>query len=93
MAAAALIGLPAGVDVALANDATPAATWTIDAHVVANGSSVTSGNACHRLRATIGEPVAGHSTNASHALSAGFRAIAQSRPADELFFAGFEDCP
>src|SRR5690349_8779122 len=47
----------------------PAVTYTIDAHVFAVGTSAQSGNSCHRLRATIGEPVAGYTSNANHALS------------------------
>lgn len=72
---------------------TPTVTYTLDAHIVASGSSATSSNACYRLRATIGEPVAGYAANADHALSAGFRAIAQGQPGDDLFFSGFEACP
>ena len=71
---------------------TPTVTYTFDAHVVASGFSVTSSNACYRLRATIAEPVAGFSANANHALSAGFRAIVRGQ-GDDIFSTGFEACP
>lgn len=78
-----------------ANETTqaPAVTYTLDAHVVAGGSSVTSGNACYRLRATISEPIVGFSTNAGHVLSSGFRAIVQAQGGDDIFSTGFEACP
>lgn len=92
---AMMVCLPCDVDVANANEAaeTPTVTYALDARIAASGSSATSGNGCHRLRATIGEPVAGFASNATHALSSGFRAVVQSRPRDDLFFTGFEACP
>lgn len=94
--AVALMGcLPCSAEVVGANEAaeTPTVTYTIDAHVVASGSSVTSGNACHRLRATIGEPVVGFAANANYTLSAGFRALGQAQAGDDIFSSGFEVCP
>ncbi len=87
--------LPCSAEVVDANETTqtPTVTYALDAHVVASGSSVTSSNACYRLRATIGEPVAGFATNADHALSSGFRAIVQGRGGDDIFSTGFEACP
>ena len=73
--------------------ATSAPAYTIDAKVIAAGGSTYSGNSCYRLRATIGEPAAGYATSSDYALSAGFRAIAQGNPREDLFFAGFEACP
>lgn len=94
--AVALMGcLPCSAEVA-GTDApaeTPTVTYMLDAHVVVSGSSVTSGNACYRLRATIAEPVVGFATNANHALSAGFRAVAPGQSGDDLFSSGFETCP
>ncbi|HVJ61169.1 MAG TPA: hypothetical protein VM555_00435 [Tahibacter sp.] len=94
--AVAAIGCPAcGIEIVSANAATqtPAAAYAIDAHIVASGSSVTSSNACYRLRATIGEPVVGYATNAGFVLSVGFRAVAQDPAGDPLFHSGFEACP
>jgi hypothetical protein len=65
--------------------------FSIDAHVVAAGTSVRSSSACLRLDATIGEPVAWLSSSADYALSAGFR---KNVPVanDTLFSNGFEEC-
>lgn len=87
--------LPCSAEVVGANVATetPTIVYTIDAHVVASGSAVTSSNACYRLRATIAEPVVGFAANATHALSAGFRAVTQGQSGDDLFSSSFEVCP
>lgn len=91
-----MMGCLAGdVDIVSASEpaATPAIAYAIDAHIVANGSSAASSNGCYRVRATVGEPAAGHATNAGHALSAGFRAMTPGQSGDDLFFSGFEACP
>jgi hypothetical protein len=62
---------------------------SLDAHVIAAGSSVRATAPCLRLDSTIAEPVAGLSASTNYALYGGFRAIA---PSDELFFDGFEGC-
>jgi hypothetical protein len=76
-----------------AGPATPAATYSIDAHIFAAGSAVQSSNACYRLHATLAEPAVGYATNPGYALSTGFRAIAQTLARDDLFFSSFEACP
>lgn len=65
--------------------------FSIDAHVVAAGTSVRSSSACFRLDATIGEAVAWISSSTDYTASAGFRARAVAA-ADTVFFSGFEDC-
>lgn len=65
--------------------------FSIDAHVVAAGTSVRSSSTCLRLHATIGEPVAWLSSSTDYAVSAGFRKRAPAVD-DDLFFNGFEDC-
>ena len=67
--------------------------YSIDAHIIATGTSARSGNACNRLRATIAEPVAGYSSSVDYEIIAGFRAIAASTTPDDIFFSGFEVCP
>jgi len=67
-------------------------TFSIDAHVIAAGSSARSASPCFRLRATIAEPAPGYSASATYALSAGFRAASANALSDDLFFDGFEDC-
>jgi hypothetical protein len=68
-------------------------TYSIDAHVVAAGTSVRSGNACVRLRATVAEPVAGYSSSVGYAMAAGFRPLTSSATPDDIFFSRFEVCP
>jgi hypothetical protein len=65
--------------------------FSIDAHVVAAGSSVRAKSPCFRLQATIAEPAPGYSASAGFSLAAGFRA-ASSGNGDDIFFDGFEDC-
>jgi hypothetical protein len=67
-------------------------TYSIDAHVVAAGSSMRSGSTCFRMRATISEPVGGYSSSANYSLAAGFRA-ANPGAGDDIHFSGFENCP
>jgi len=67
--------------------------YSIDAHIIAIGTSVRSGNACTRLLATIAEPVAGYSSSVDYEMIAGFRAIAANTTPDDVFFSGFEVCP
>ena len=96
LAIAAMGCLAFAIAVVSANAATetPTVVYAIDAHIVANGSSVTSSNDCYQLQATIGEPVAGYATNnVGIVLSAGFRAVAQGQSGDALFHSGFEACP
>ena len=68
-------------------------TFSIDAHVIAAGTSVRSGSACARLRATIAEPVAGYSSSVDYVMVAGFRATTASTTPDDIFFSSFEVCP
>lgn len=95
IAVVSIVCLVCAIEVVSANAAAKnrAVVYAIDAHIVAGGSSVTSSNACHQLRATIGEPVAGYSTNSNVVLSAGFRAVAHAPSGDALFHSGFEACP
>lgn len=65
--------------------------FSIDAHVVAAGTSARSSSACLRLDATLGESVAWSSSSADYAVFAGFRERAPMAD-DVLFFNGFEDC-
>ena len=65
--------------------------YSIDAHVLATGSSTVSTNGCLRLQATIAEPSVGFSTNGGYAMKGGFAAIAQSVN-DDIFSNGFEGC-
>lgn len=65
--------------------------FSLDAHIVAAGTSVRSSSACLRLEATLGESVAWFSYSADYAVSAGFREHAPIAD-DVLFFSGFEDC-
>ena len=90
---AMMVCLPCDVDVASANEAaeTPTVTYALDARIAASGSSATSGNGCHRLRATIGEPVAGTSTSTHYILQGGFMAPRTTRR-DEIFSNPFESC-
>ena len=67
-----------------------ARAYEIDGHVLSTGTSVQSSNSCYRLDAVIGEPVAGFSSNAIYAISAGF--LATSPPTDNIFANSFEDC-
>ena len=67
--------------------------YSIDAHVISAGTSTLSGNPCFRMQATIAEPVAGYSSSAIYAFSAGFRAVTRSVGPDDIFFSGFEVCP
>jgi hypothetical protein len=70
------------------------ATFSIDAHVVAAGSSAQSTNPCFRLNATVGEPADGYMSSGTLSLNGGFRAIAANgTPSDEIFFTSFEACP
>jgi hypothetical protein len=66
-------------------------TFTLDAHVIAAGSSVHAASSCFRLNAVIAEPVAGYSSSTDYAMNAGFLA-AVPPTSDEIFFSGFEDC-
>ena len=66
-------------------------TFSIDAHLVATGTSVRSSSACFRLEATIGESVAWVSSTVDYTVSAGFRKRAPAA-SDVIFFNGFEDC-
>jgi hypothetical protein len=68
-------------------------TYSVDAHIVASGTSVLSGNSCSRLRATVAEPVAGYSSSVDYAIIAGFRATTASATPDDIFFSSFEVCP
>ncbi len=65
--------------------------FTLDAHIIAAGSSVHAASSCFRLDAVIAEPVAGYSSSTDYGMNAGF--FAAVRPtSDEIFFSGFEDC-
>ena len=66
-------------------------TFSIDAHIVASGSSTQANSSCFYMNAVIAEPVAGFSTGGDYALNAGFFAVASSS-SDDIFFSGFEDC-
>lgn len=68
-----------------------AQTFSIDAHVIAAGSTARSSSQCFRMRATIAEPVAGYSSSTDYSLIAGFVAVAPPS-GDDIFFSGFEDC-
>jgi hypothetical protein len=65
--------------------------YSIDAHIIATGSSVQAKSSCFRMNAVIAEPVAGFSSSNDFSLNAGF--IAHAAPiSDAIFFSGFEDC-
>lgn len=66
--------------------------YSIDAHVIAAGSSVRAQNSCFRLISTIAEPVAGYSASANYSLDGGFLANLNITPGDDVFFDGFEGC-
>ena len=65
-------------------------SYSIDAHIIAAGNSPAS-NSCFRLRAVIGEPVAGFSSSADFTISAGFLSLAAPK-SDDIFFNSFEEC-
>jgi hypothetical protein len=65
--------------------------YSIDAHIIAAGSSVQAKSSCFRMHAVIAEPVAGFSSSTDFALNAGFIAVA-APASDDVFFSGFEDC-
>ena len=71
--------------------ADPPPTYSIQAHVIAAGTSARGKSACFRMDATIGEPVAGFSSSTDYTLSGGFRALVPTA-GDDLFFDGFESC-
>jgi len=62
-----------------------------DVHVIAAGAPARSTSPCFRLRATIAEPVAGHSSGTGYSLIAGYAAVALLS-GDDLFNSGFEGC-
>jgi len=66
-------------------------SYSLDAHIIASGSSVRSSSACFRMDAVIAEPVAGSSSGGLYTLTGGFVAVA-APPNDDIFFSGFEDC-
>ena len=66
-------------------------TYSITAHVIANGTSVHASSACFGLDATIAEPVVGFSSGGNYDLSAGFSYTAPVIT-DTIFANGFEDC-
>ena len=67
------------------------APFVLSSYVIGNGSQARAGNACSRLIATLGEPVAGVTSGGSFVLEAGFLATTQDAR-DTLFFDGFEGC-
>jgi len=66
--------------------------FSVDAHILASGSSQRLANACFRLRNTAGEPVAGYSSSTDYAMAAGFRARRTLAPRDDILFDSFEAC-
>ena len=67
--------------------------FSIDAHVLAAGTSARSSSPCFRLQATIAEPAPGYSSSTDFSLWAGFRALTADAVRDDIFFSGFEACP
>ena len=65
--------------------------FSIDAHIVAAGSSSHASNNCFGLDAAIAEPVAGFSSGGVFGLSTGFAAVSPVVN-DTIFANGFEDC-
>jgi len=66
-------------------------TFSIDATMVASGSTTRAASPCFHLSATIGEPVAGVASSATFYLVAGSGANVPA-DGDDLFFNSFEDC-
>ena len=66
-------------------------TYSITAHIIANGTSAHATSSCFGLEATIAESVAGFSAGGEYALSAGFRHMIP-RVNDTIFGNAFEDC-
>ena len=65
--------------------------YSIDAHIIAAGSSAQAKSSCYRMNAVIAEPIAGFSFSTDFTLSAGFAAV-EAPSSDAIFFASFEDC-
>ena len=66
-------------------------TFSIEAHIIATGTSAHAKSACFGLDATIAEPVAGFSSGRIFGLSTGFAAVSAVIN-DTIFANGFEDC-
>jgi cystathionine beta-lyase family protein involved in aluminum resistance len=66
-------------------------TYSIDAHIIAAGSSTQATSSCFHMDAVIAEPVAGFSAGGDFTLNAGYFAVAPPT-SDDIFFDGFEDC-
>lgn len=66
-------------------------TYSINFYAISTGA-MTLTNRCFRLSGAIGEPAPGYSSDLVYSLYAGFWATAIARGADEIFFAGFEEC-
>jgi len=66
-------------------------TYSIDAHIIATGSSTRASNGCFTIDAVIAEPVAGFSSGGVYDLSTGF-ASASLIVDDTIFANSFEDC-
>jgi len=87
------VGIVVALTVAIAavHAGTPT-TYSIDAHVIAAGSSVRAQSSCFRLTSTIAEPVAGFSQSSNYSLDGGFQTIASTTGGDDIFFDSFEGC-
>ena len=68
-----------------------AAAYSIERYSISAGG-MTLANRCFRLSGAIGQVVPGYSNSAEYSLYAGFWAGLAGRSADEIFFAGFEEC-
>ncbi|MBN8482518.1 MAG: hypothetical protein J0L88_13120 [Xanthomonadales bacterium] len=64
--------------------------FRIEQRVIAGGGESRARSACFDLAATLAEPVAGRTSNAEFALTAGFLGEAASR--DSIFRSSFEAC-
>ena len=66
--------------------------FVVPTHAIVSGSSVTVGNSCSRLTATIGLPAPGYSAGGAFTLKVGFQAGLAPRAGDTIFFSGLEEC-
>ena len=78
---------------AAAPSAPLAGEFSVDAHVLASGSSQLAANACFRLRNITAEPIAGYASSADFAIAAGFFAPRRRVSRDDIMFDSFEACP
>ncbi|WP_257387511.1 hypothetical protein [Tahibacter caeni] len=60
--------------------------------IVSGGGRSVSPGGCRALQGAIAEPVVGHASGGSYALSAGFWAGAGGTARDAIFNSGFEGC-